>query len=293
MIHSMTGFGKGIAQSDRFKVVIEIRSVNSKQADINLRVPSELRFLDMDFRKQLNDELGRGKIDLFLHLEQIHPEQGLQLDASAAAAYWERLQELVKATGIPMSDDPLRTILKLPGVMLTEETESNPEEELAPVAKEALSEAIRQLKDFRAQEGEALYAGFVSNLKNITGYLNAVEPYEEERLVDVRQRLEEGLQKYVSVDYERSRLEQEMIFYIEKLDINEEKNRLRNHLHYFQETLDLPELGQGRKLGFISQEMGREINTLGAKSNHADMQKLVVKMKDELEQIKEQVLNVL
>lgn len=294
MIHSMTGFGKAEAKAGNKQITVEIRSINSKQADINLRFPSDIRHLEMAARKLITDELQRGKIDVFVSLEQLTEEPSIHLDAELAKKYWEKLQTFSQESGVPFPADPMRTILSLPGVMIHDLPE-NPEhaEELERITQAALLEACQNLKEFRDQEGESLYSGFIKNIYTIQELLESVEPYEQERINEVRERLEEGLKKYVEVDYDRSRLEQEMIYYIEKLDVNEEKNRLKNHLEYFLNTLEQDEVGQGRKLGFIAQEIGREINTLGSKSNHAVMQKIVVKMKDELEQIKEQVFNVL
>lgn len=294
MIHSMTGFGKAEAKTGNKQITVEIRSINSKQADINLRFPSDIRHLEMAARKLITDELQRGKIDVFVSLEQLTEEPSIHLDAVLARKYWENLQAFSTESGVPLPTDPMRTILSLPGVMIHDLPE-NPEHEaeLERITLNALMEACQHLKEFRDQEGESLNAGFIKNISTIQELLASVEPYEQERIKEVRDRLEEGLRKYIEVDYDRSRLEQEMIYYIEKLDVNEEKNRLTNHLEYFLNTLELDEVGQGRKLGFIAQEIGREINTLGSKSNHAVMQKIVVKMKDELEQIKEQIFNVL
>lgn len=290
----MTGFGKAEAKAGNKQITVELRSVNSKQADINLRFPSDIRHLEIVARKIITDELQRGKIDVFINLEQLTEEPSINLNAELAKEYWNELQKFSQASGVPLPVDPMRTILTLPGVML-HDTPDDPHqaEELERITQKAILEACQRLKEFRDQEGEALYSGFIKNISTIQELLESVEPYEQERITEVRERLEEGLRKYVEVEYDRSRLEQEMIYYIEKLDVNEEKNRLRNHLEYFLNTLDQDEVGQGRKLGFIAQEIGREINTLGSKSNHAILQKIVVKMKDELEQIKEQVLNVL
>ncbi|MDN4754588.1 YicC/YloC family endoribonuclease [Porphyromonadaceae bacterium W3.11] len=294
MIHSMTGFGKAEAKSRNKKITVELRSVNSKQADINLRFPSDIRHLEMPVRKLITEELQRGKIDVFINLEQLNEEPNINLNADLAKKYWDKFQEFSNVSGVPLPKDPMRTILSLPGVMQYD-VEENPEQakELESITLNAIKEACQQLNEFRNQEGESLYQGFVKNITSIQELLATVDPYEKERITEIRERLEDGLKKYIDIDYDHSRLEQEMIYYIEKLDVNEEKNRLSNHLEYFLNTLEQDEVGQGRKLGFIAQEIGREINTLGSKSNHATLQKIVVKMKDELEQIKEQVLNVL
>ncbi|MDO5017310.1 MAG: YicC/YloC family endoribonuclease [Porphyromonas sp.] len=294
MIHSMTGFGKAEAKTDNKKIVVEVRSINSKQADVNMRFPSELRHLEIPARKLVTQKLQRGKIDVFINYIQLQTDPVLDLNSELAGKYWSMLRKFSKETEIPLPADPMRMVMNLPGVMLTDREVTEEEEQaLEAIAIEALSNACNHLNEFRQQEGEALYNGFVKNIDAIGSLLESTAPYEKERIVEIRQRIEDGLSKYMEVDYDRTRLEQEMIYYIEKLDVNEEKNRLLNHLKYFRETLDLKEVGQGRKLGFIAQEMGREINTLGSKSNHAALQKIVVKMKDELEQIKEQILNVL
>lgn len=290
----MTGFGKAEASTSNQKIVVEIRSINSKQADISLRFPQEIRHIELAARKRVIQKLQRGKIDIFISLEQLHTEPNLQLNSELGQKYWQLLKEFSEETTIPLPTDPMRMVLNMPGVMNTESSTSEKEtEDLENITMQAIEEACDKLNEFRLQEGKSLYDGFVKNAKTIAQLLDSVDPYEAERITEIRQRIEEGLSKYVDIEYDRSRLEQEMIYYIEKLDVNEEKNRLRNHIKYFIETLDHEEVGQGRKLGFIAQEMGREINTLGSKSNHATLQQIVVKMKDELEQIKEQVLNVL
>ena len=290
----MTGFGKAEASTSNQKIVVEIRSINSKQADISLRFPQEIRHIELAARKRVIQKLQRGKIDIFISLEQLHTEPSLQLNSELGQKYWQLLKEFSEETTIPLPTDPLRMVLNMPGVMNTESSTSEKEtEDLENITMQAVEEACDKLNEFRLQEGKSLYDGFMKNAKTIAQLLDSVDPYEAERITEIRQRIEEGLSKYVDIEYDRSRLEQEMIYYIEKLDVNEEKNRLRNHIKYFIETLDHEEVGQGRKLGFIAQEMGREINTLGSKSNHATLQQIVVKMKDELEQIKEQVLNVL
>lgn len=294
MIHSMTGFGKAEASTPTQKISVEIRSINSKQADISLRFPQEIRHIELAARKRVIEKLQRGKIDIFISFEQLHTEPSLQLNSELGKQYWQLLKEFSESTSIPLPTDPMRMVLNMPGVMNTESSTSEKEtQDLENITMQAVEEACDRLNEFRLQEGKSLYNGFIKNVQTIAQLLDSVAPYEAERITEIRQRIEEGLSKYVDVEYDRSRLEQEMIYYIEKLDVNEEKNRLRNHIKYFIETLDHEEVGQGRKLGFIAQEMGREINTLGSKSNHATLQKIVVKMKDELEQIKEQVLNVL
>ncbi len=293
MIHSMTGFGKAEAKTESRKISIEIRSLNSKQADISLRMPNELRHVEMLIRKKLAEELERGKLDVSINIEELSETPHIQFNPSIFQNYWSEIQKVSQESGVPCPSDPFRLIMSLPGAT----TVPNPSEEetrsIEELVLNALDEAIKNLNEFRIQEGKALEKVFRANIDAISELLEQTKPYEEERISDIKQRLQDGLKKYLDTDYDNGRLEQEMIYYIEKLDVNEEKTRLANHLHYFCETLDISTPGQGRKLGFIAQEMGREINTLGSKSNHAKLQKIVVKMKDHLEQIKEQVLNVL
>lgn len=293
MIHSMTGFGKAEASSESLKITAEIRSLNSKQADIGLRMPTEFRQEEMEIRKMVAQSLIRGKIDVFIIVEHLIDTPQLTFNASLLQQYWSQIQELVETTQVPMPLDPFRTMISFPGVTRS----SNLEDEATAGSSQLLltvtRNAIEQLQEFRRQEGEALAVVFLENIDAIEALLAMTKPYEDERIQEIRTRLEEGIKKYVDQEYDKNRLEQELIYYIERLDVNEEKKRLQNHLDYFRETLSHPEIGQGRKLGFIAQEIGREINTLGSKSNHAELQKIVVKMKDHLEQIKEQVLNVL
>lgn len=293
MIHSMTGFGKAEAKSDPLKVTVEIRSLNSKQADISLRLPYELRSAEIEARKIVSERLQRGKIDLFVSIDHLRREPAISFDTELASAYMDELNTLSQKTGIPLPVDPMRLIISFTGVQKSREESEEEVAEVRSLMFRALDEAISGLCEFRIQEGLSLYDVFRENLDQIEALLDSTDPYEEERITDVRLRLVENLKKYDLHEYDPGRLEQEMIYYIEKLDVNEEKNRLRNHLRYFRETMDLPEPGQGRKLGFIAQEMGREINTLGSKSNHTELQRIVVRMKDHLEQIKEQVLNAL
>ncbi len=293
MIYSMTGFGRAEAKTHNTKVTVEIRAINSKQADISLRFPNEMRALEMATRKLVTKRLMRGKIDIFVTCDQINIEPAVTFNSDLARKYWHSIKELSKQIDAPMPLDPMRMILKMPGVAEVPVEDESETEALEQLTLQAIDDACTHLNEFREQEGHALYKGFIKNATAIGELLESVAPYEKERIQEIRQRIEEGLSKYVEADYDQNRLEQEMIFYIEKLDVNEEKNRLRNHIDYFIKTLDQEEIGQGRKLGFIAQEMGREINTLGSKSNHATLQQIVVKMKDELEQIKEQVLNVL
>ncbi|MBD5306864.1 MAG: YicC family protein [Bacteroides sp.] len=296
MIMSMTGFGRGIAQSDNLKATVDIKSVNSKQIDLTMRVPSSMRELEVSLRNKVAKALERGKIELSVCIESLAAPASARINNEVAARYIDELRQSSNSLGIDEPQDWWRLLLRLPDV-LQNRTEEFGEKELATVT-EAADLAIEALQSFRRAEGEKLYLFFVDKIKEISALLEEIDPMEAERVPHIRQRLEEQLGRLESIEYDRGRLEQEMIFYLEKLDVTEEKTRLRSHLSYFMETLGgsdaLPqEGGQGKKLGFIAQEMGREINTLGSKSNHAGMQKVVVRMKDALEQIKEQVLNVL
>lgn len=295
MILSMTGFGRGCASSLTKKITFEIKSLNSKQFDFSMRVPSFFRELEVDTRNQLASDLERGKVDVTVSVENIATETSASINIPVLAAYKEELEKMSSELGIPQPIDWYQVLMRLPDALKVETVKMEDDDVEAFVA--ARDEAVAALNDFRKQEGEKLYTFFREKIENIRALLKEVEPYEESRVPKIKARLEEQLSRLTSIEYDKGRLEQELIFYIEKLDVSEEKLRLKSHLDYFIQTLDGEEKGkgqgQGKKLGFITQEMGREINTLGSKSNQAEMQKIVVNMKDELEQIKEQVLNVL
>ncbi len=291
MLFSMTGFGKATSNYKNKKIVIEIKSLNSKQLDISTRIVGLYREKDIEIRNLIAQNLERGKIDLSLYIEDNNSQSTTFLNQNIISNYKNQIEDTCKTLNIKIPDNLIEIILRLPDSLKTESTILEEEEWLAVV--ELLNNAFSQIKMFRSQEGLSLQNMFISKISNIRHLLEEVELYEKERVEKIRARLEENLKSIedkISID--RNRLEQEMIYYIEKLDVNEEKVRLRNHLNYFIETMEKEE-APGKKLGFIAQEMGREINTLGSKSNHSEMQILVVKMKDELEQIKEQVLNVL
>ena len=291
----MTGFGKASLRYGTRTITVAIKSLNSKQADLSARVPSAYRTAELELRSLITSQLQRGKIDLSISIDDDALEGNASLiNREALIGYVHQLRALSSELGQEL---PLDTaaLLRLPGVLDSESTRQPElgEEELA-VLRQATQQAVDELMEFRRQEGVMLYEVLAERIQRITALLAEITYPEAERIQQVRQRLEEGLRKLMpSGDYDRSRLEQELIYYIEKLDINEEKSRLAHHLSYFMEVLDAPQPGQGKTLGFIAQEIGREINTMGSKSNHATMQQLVVQMKDELEQIKEQVLNVL
>lgn len=291
MIYSMTGYGKSVAIYQDRKICVEIRSLNGKSMDLSARVAPQFKSHEMEIRTLITNRLERGKVDFSLYVEQNASLDTPAINVAIMQGYLEQIRNISEQSGIAQPDNLFEVLLRMPEVISRKEVYEVCDEEWA-VTLEAVNKAIDELVDFRRQEGESLYKKFISNIENITSLLAAVEPYEKERVEKIRGRITESLEKLLGVEYDNNRLEQELIYYIEKLDINEEKQRLTNHLHYFVETMNAG-CGQGKKLGFIAQEMGREINTLGSKSNHAEMQNIVVRMKDELEQIKEQVLNVM
>lgn len=290
MIQSMTGFGKVTAELPSKKVTVEIKALNSKQLDLSTRIPSVYKEKEMEIRTLLLQSLERGKIEFNIHIEYIGKDTPTQINLAAIENYYTQIKEIADKLQIALPSDWFQTLLRLPDSIKTETTELDESE--WGIILTAVKDAITQLKEFRKQEGKMLYQLFEKKIGNIKDLLAEVEKYEGERIEKIKARIMENLEKVVEKDYDKNRFEQEMIYYIEKLDINEEKNRLQNHLKYFLSTINEGD-GQGKKLGFIAQEIGREINTLGSKSNHAEMQQIVVRMKDELEQIKEQVLNVL
>lgn len=290
MIQSMTGYGKAVAELPNKKVHVEIKSLNSKALDLTMRVAPIYREKEIELRNEVAKYLERGKVDFILWVEK-NVSEGNSINTAVFEGYYRQINALSEQLSIALPADWFQTILRMPDVMSTTEVEELSDEEWEAVHN-AVIQAIEALVSFRKQEGQALYRKFSEKIENIGNLLSTVEPYEKERVEKIRQRIVETLEKIIGVDYDKNRLEQELIYYIEKLDINEEKQRLSNHLQYFMKTME-DGVGQGKKLGFIAQEMGREINTLGSKSNHAEMQKIVVHMKDELEQIKEQVLNVM
>ena len=292
MLLSMTGFGKAVAVTKNKKITVEIKSLNSKQLDLNARVPSVYRDKEFELRNMVGRPLERGKVDMTVTVENLGGETNTTLNVTALQAYKKQIEDASSALGIPVPSDWYSVLLRFPDVMHTD-TQTEIADDETEALFSAVSSAVTALMDYRRTEGRKLEDFFTERIRRISALLKEVDPFEAQRIDKIRIRIEEGLKKIPGVEIDKGRLEQEMIFYIEKLDVNEEKQRLGQHLAYFVETLQSPLPGQGKKLGFISQEMGREINTLGSKSNHADMQRIVVKMKDELEQIKEQVLNVM
>ena len=292
MIQSMTGYGKATAELSDKKINVEIKSLNSKAMDLSTRIAPLYREKEIEIRNEIAKALERGKVDFSLWIDKKDAcELVTPINQDVVVAYYERIRTISETTGIPAPEDWFSTLLRMPDVMTKNDIQELSEEEWKAVHATVL-QAIQSLVDFRIQEGAALEKKFREKISNIAKLLTFVDPYEKERVEKIKERITDALEKTISVDYDKNRLEQELIYYIEKLDINEEKQRLSNHLKYFINTME-DGSGQGKKLGFIAQEMGREINTLGSKSNHAEMQKIVVQMKDELEQIKEQVLNVM
>ncbi len=291
MLLSMTGFGKATTELTDKKIVVEIKSLNSKQLDLSARVPNAYKEKEIELRNTIARVLERGKVEVNIYTENVGKVVSTQINQNVLEAYYQQIKQSATQLGVAEPGESLFNILlRMPDVMKSETQEVSDAEWEA--LNSSVKQAIVQLIEFRLQEGEMLEDLFRSKIANIARLLNEVEQYETERVEKIRLRIEEALQKIGEKDYDKNRLEQEMIYYIEKLDVNEEKNRLNNHLQYFIETME-GKSGQGKKLGFILQEIGREINTLGSKSNHAEMQKIVVQMKDDLEQMKEQILNVM
>ena len=292
MILSMTGYGKAVVAYKEKKINVEVKSLNSKSLDLSARIAPLYREKEMEIRRLLAQKLERGKVDFSLWVEKESTVDATPINAALVENYYKQIKAISASTGIPEPEDWFTTLLRLPDVTAKTEVEVLDEEEWE-VAQKAINEAIDKLTDFRKQEGAALQKKFTEKIDNIANLLKSIEPFEKSRVPKIREKIIDGLKQIPEVGYDKNRLEQELIYYIEKLDINEEKQRLTNHLKYFHETMKESGHGIGKKLGFIAQEMGREINTTGSKSNQAEMQNIVVKMKDELEQIKEQVLNAL
>ena len=291
MIQSMTGYGNAVVAYKEKKIHVEIKSLNSKALDLNTRIAPLYREKEMEIRQMIAESLIRGKVDFCVWIEKEAVLDATPINAALVENYYHQIQAIAEKTGIPEPNDWFYTLLRMPDVTTKTEVEELSDEEWNVVCQ-TIKQALKSIVDFRIQEGAALQKKFSEKIDNIEQLLASIAPYEQNRVEKIKNRIIDGLQNIPGVDYDRNRLEQELIYYIEKLDISEEKQRLTNHLKYFRETMDEP-AGQGKKLGFIAQEMGREINTTGSKSNQAEMQNIVVQMKDELEQIKEQVLNAL
>lgn len=288
----MTGYGKAVVAYKDKKINVEVKSLNSKALDLSMRVAPLYREKEIEMRQMVSAALVRGKVDLNVWIEREAGVDATPVNVALVENYLAQLRDIAAGVGLELSPVTLLpTLMRMPGVLEKTEVETLEDGEWAAV-KEALSAALSAVVGFRRQEGAALQRKFGEKIDNIAALLASIEPYEKSRVEKIRQRIVEGLKTIPGVEYDKNRLEQELIYYIEKLDISEEKQRLANHLRYFRETMERDEC-QGKKLGFIAQEMGREINTTGSKSNLAEMQNIVVRMKDELEQIKEQVLNAL
>jgi uncharacterized protein (TIGR00255 family) len=287
----MTGYGKATAETAGRKVIIEIKSLNSKAMDISTKIIPAYRDKELDIRSRITAALERGKVDFALYIDAANASGAQTINTAVFNNYLQQIESISAQTGQDMPDDIFSVILRMPEVVSSNQQDEVSQEEWEAVSK-AVDGAIAALVDYRKAEGVALEKKFREKISNISALLKSVEPYEQDRVAKIKERIRTAMQNTVGGNYDENRFEQEMIFYIEKLDISEEKQRLTNHLDYFIKTLEEGH-GQGKKLGFIAQEMGREINTLGSKSNQAEMQNIVVRMKDELEQIKEQVLNVM
>jgi uncharacterized protein (TIGR00255 family) len=287
----MTGYGKSIVTYREKKINVEIKSLNSKNLDLSVRVAPLYREKEMEIRQKLASALIRGKVDFSIWIEKNALADATPINAALVENYYKQIKDISAQTGIPEPTDWYATLLQLPDVMLKTDIEQLEDEEWQAVCT-AIDKALAEILEFRRQEGAALEKKFHEKIDNIEALLKSIEPFEESRVPKIRESIVKGLEQIPEVEYNKNRLEQELIYYIEKLDINEEKQRLSNHLKYFRETM-AENRANGKKLGFIAQEMGREINTTGSKSNQAEMQNIVVQMKDELEQIKEQVLNAL
>ena len=291
MIQSMTGYGKATAEVGNRKVIVEIKSLNSKAMDISTKIIPAYRDKELDIRSRITAALERGKVDFALYIDATAATGAQTINAAIFNNYLQQIESLALKTEYKVPEDIISTVLRMPEVLSSNQQEEVSEDEWNTISK-AVDQAINALVDYRKVEGAALEKKFREKISNISALLASVEPYEKERVNKIKERMRASMIDAVGKNYDENRFEQEMIFYIEKLDISEEKQRLSNHLDYFIKTLEDGH-GQGKKLGFIAQEMGREINTLGSKSNQAEMQNIVVRMKDELEQIKEQVLNVM
>ena len=287
----MTGYGKAVVTYNEKKINVEIKSLNSKTLDLSTRIAPLYREKEMEMRQMIAAALIRGKVDFAIWIEKDEIADATPINATLVEDYYHQLKEIQTRVGIPEPQDWFQTLLRMPDVTTTNEVEILTDEEWEKACL-TIKQALNNLVEFRKQEGIALQKKFKEKIDNIEILLAGIEPYEKSRVEKIRTRIIDGLNTIPEIDYDQNRLEQELIYYIEKLDISEEKQRLTNHLKYFRETMNEGQ-GQGKKLGFIAQEMGREINTTGSKSNQAEMQNIVVRMKDELEQIKEQVLNVL
>ncbi|MCX6257764.1 MAG: YicC family protein [Bacteroidia bacterium] len=287
----MTGFGKAVCEVAGNKITIEIKSLNSKQADISVKMPQKFREKEVIIRNDILKSLGRGKIDFNLNEDKTGSDRLTSINDAVVEEYFRKISDLSIKLGLPVTEQVMQVIMRLPDSLSIKEEEINEDE--WRIISECISQVLSKVQEYRQQEGQVLEADITSNLNNIIHLLEQVKDYEDQRITTIRQRINNSLSEvYDLLTFDKNRFEQELIYYLEKLDINEEKVRLANHCSYFLETMKQEKV-PGRKLGFISQEIGREINTIGSKANDANIQKIVVRMKDELEKIKEQLLNVL
>ena len=290
MIKSMTGYGKAEQIYLTKRIVVEVKTLNSKQLDLSVKLPQEIRSQELEYRNMVATTLQRGKVDVMISITDTNVEQNTHIEKEVIASYLKQVKEISEEYNIPQSSDLAMLLFKMPGIFVTPEQQYD--ETFFEKIKETLQDALDMTDSFRRQEGEILKQDLMKRKNLIMQYLNEVTPYENNRHDNIKNKLVKNLTELTqSGKYDENRFEQELIFYLEKLDITEEKVRLAKHCSYYEETID--EEGAGKKLGFIAQEMGREINTLGSKANDADIQRLVVKMKDELEKIKEQLFNIL
>lgn len=292
MIKSMTGFGKATADYGTKKVIVEVKSLNSKQLDINLRTPSLYKEKDIEIRNMIKNVLERGKVDMYIYFDNAEEEKGVAVNQAVVKQYYNQMNEVASSLGIEIDKgELLQTVMRFPDTMQVKMDELD--EEAWNALRSAIEKALSDVDQFRVQEGKVLIADILKRVDLIKSLSAEVPRFEKQRVVTIKQRLQDKMKEWGEIkNIDENRLEQEIIYYLEKLDITEEKVRLANHCKYFIETVE-KEIAPGRKLGFIAQEIGREINTMGSKANDHDIQKLVVRMKDELEKIKEQSLNVL
>ena len=292
MVKSMTGFGKATVECGNKKIVVEVKSLNSKQLDVNLRLPNLYKEKDIEIRNMIKLALDRGKVDMTIHYDENEKEKDVAVNQEVVAQYFHQMLNVASSLGVTLNQGALlQTIMRFPDTLQIQAEELNEEEWIA--LRSGIEQALEALNQFREQEGKVLISDILYRIELIQNLANEVPQFEEQRVITIKQRLQEKLNEWSEIkNVDKNRLEQELIYYLEKLDITEEKVRLANHCKYFVETAEQEE-APGRKLGFIAQEIGREINTMGSKANDHDIQKLVVRMKDELEKIKEQSLNVL
>jgi len=292
MLKSMTGFGKATFESDNTKITVEIKSLNSKQADIFIKIPSQYKEKELILRNKLIKNLNRGKIELTVWIDKEENNKKIKLNNAAIENYYKQFVYIANNLNRDINNENIfQTIMHLPDVIKSEKIEIDKKEWNLIV--ETTKKAIIEINDFRIQEGNALEKDFAERIKNISQLLDNIEPFEKARIETIKNRINQNFEEHLKkIDTDKNRFEQELIYYLEKLDITEEKVRLNNHCKYFTETMQKEEIA-GKKLAFITQEIGREINTIGSKANSSDIQKIVVQMKDELEKIKEQSLNIL